>query len=149
MCNHPCLWTITDHLHSSRPCPVGDAWVSELWCVMFPRDNFKIQLQFCPVPASFYRAKQWQPPGTGRNRRSTGGWILRSPLIKSVTLVKTVCPVGVAWVSELGVWCSLLNPCPTEQFPLLPSLLYRNAFPNSNLRKLGLIMQLYHAHNEV
>ena len=31
-------------------------------------------------PAGFYCSKQWQAPGTGRNRRSTGGWVLKPPL---------------------------------------------------------------------
>ena len=49
------------------------------------RDNFKTQLpvdrRFRPVPAGFYCSKQRQPPGTVRNHRSTGGWVLKSPLI--------------------------------------------------------------------
>ena len=32
------------------------------------------------VPPGFYCSEQWQPPGTGRNRRSTGGWVLKPPL---------------------------------------------------------------------
>ena len=48
------------------------------------RDGFKTQppvdRRFRPVPPGFYCSKQWQPPGTGRNRRSTGGWVLKPPL---------------------------------------------------------------------
>ena len=48
------------------------------------RDGFKTQplvdRRFRPVPSGFYCSKQWQPPGTGRNRRSTSGWVLKSPL---------------------------------------------------------------------
>ena len=48
------------------------------------RDGFKTQppvdRRFRPVPPGFYCSKQWQPPGTGRNRRSPGGWVLKSPL---------------------------------------------------------------------
>ena len=48
------------------------------------RDGFKTQppvdRRFSPVPAGFYCSKQWQPPGTGQNRRSTGGWVLKPPL---------------------------------------------------------------------
>ena len=56
-------------------------------CIYFKwlRDGFKTQPPvdrgFRPVPPSFYCSKQWQLPGTGRNRRSTGGWVLKSPLI--------------------------------------------------------------------
>ena len=52
--------------------------------INFFRDCFKTQPpvdpRFCPVPVGFYSSKQWQPPGTGRNRRSTGGWILKPSL---------------------------------------------------------------------
>ena len=48
------------------------------------RDGFKTQppvdRRFRPVPPGFYCSKQWQPPRTGRNRRSTGGWVLKPPL---------------------------------------------------------------------
>ena len=48
------------------------------------RDGFKtlppVDRRFCPVPPGLYCSKQWQPPGTGRNRRSTGGWVLKPPL---------------------------------------------------------------------
>ena len=51
----------------------------------FVRDGFKTQppvdRRFRPVPPCFYCSKQWQSPGTGRNRRSTGGWVLKPPLI--------------------------------------------------------------------
>ena len=30
--------------------------------------------------AGFYYFKQWQPSGTGWNRQSTSGWVLKSPL---------------------------------------------------------------------
>ena len=47
------------------------------------RDGFKTQppidRRFHPVPAGFYCSKQWQPPRTGRNRRSTGGWVWSRP----------------------------------------------------------------------
>ena len=49
------------------------------------RDGFKTQppvdRRFRPVSPGFHCSKQWQPPGTGRNRRSTGGWVLKPPLI--------------------------------------------------------------------
>ena len=48
------------------------------------RDGFKTQppvdRRFRPVPPGFYCTKQWQPPGTGRNHRSTVGWVLKPPL---------------------------------------------------------------------
>ena len=48
------------------------------------RDDFKTQppvdRRFRPVRAGSYCSKQWQPPRTGRNRRSTGGWVLKPPL---------------------------------------------------------------------
>ena len=48
------------------------------------RDDFKTQppvdRRFRPVPGGFYCLEQKQPPGTGRNRRSTGGWVLKPPL---------------------------------------------------------------------
>ena len=48
------------------------------------RDGFKTQppvdRRFRPVPPGFYCSKQWQPPGNGRNRRLTGGWVLKPPL---------------------------------------------------------------------
>ena len=50
----------------------------------FVRDGFKTQPPvdrwFRPVPAGFYCSKQWQPPVTGRNCRSTGGWVLKPPV---------------------------------------------------------------------
>ena len=50
------------------------------------RDDFKTQPPvdrwFCPVPPGFYCSKQWQPPWTGRNLRSTGGWVLKPPLTR-------------------------------------------------------------------
>ena len=52
------------------------------------RDGLKTQppvdRRFRPVLGGFYRSKQWQPPGTGRNRRSTGGWVLKPPLTNYV-----------------------------------------------------------------
>ena len=49
------------------------------------RDDFKTQppvdCRFRPVLGGFYCSKQWQPLRTGRNRRSTGGWVLKSPLM--------------------------------------------------------------------
>ena len=48
------------------------------------RAGFKTQplvnRRFRPVTAGFYCSKQGQPPRTGRNRRSTGGWVLKPPL---------------------------------------------------------------------
>ena len=39
-----------------------------------------VDRRFRPVPPGFYCSKQWQPPGTRQNRRSTGGWVLKPPL---------------------------------------------------------------------
>ena len=54
------------------------------------RDGFKTQppvdRRFRPVPTSSYCSKQWKPPGTGRNRRSTGGWVLKSHLTSAIVL---------------------------------------------------------------
>ena len=51
----------------------------------FLRDGFKTQppvdRRFRPVPPGFYCSKQWQPARTGGSRRSTGGWVLKPPLI--------------------------------------------------------------------
>ena len=48
------------------------------------RGDFKTQppadRRFCSFPPGFYCSKQWQPSWTGRNRRSTGGWVLKPPL---------------------------------------------------------------------
>ena len=48
------------------------------------RADFKTQpsvdRRFRPVPAGFCCSKQWQLPVNGRNRRSTGGWVLKPPL---------------------------------------------------------------------
>ena len=55
------------------------------------RDDFKTQppvdrlFRPVPVPTGFYCSKQWQPPGSGQNRRSTGGWVLKSPLTVFIT----------------------------------------------------------------
>ena len=50
------------------------------------RGGFKTQppvdRRFRPVPPGCYCSKQWQPQGTGRNRQSTGGWVLKPPLGK-------------------------------------------------------------------
>ena len=51
----------------------------------YVRDGFKpqppVDRWFRPVPPGFYCCKQWQPPWTRRNRRSTGGWVLKPPLM--------------------------------------------------------------------
>ena len=52
------------------------------------RGGFKTQppvdRRFRPVPPGFYCSELWQPPRTGRNRRSTGGWVLKPPLTNNV-----------------------------------------------------------------
>ena len=40
-----------------------------------------VDRRFRPVPLGFYCSKHWQPPRTGRNLRSTGGLVLKSPLM--------------------------------------------------------------------
>ena len=42
--------------------------------------------------SGFHCSKQWQPPRTGRNRRSTGGWVLKPPL--SAWLLIVVYPIA-------------------------------------------------------
>ena len=78
----------TDIIFSCRFSPAV-AWssasrVSGQINISFVRDGFKTQPPgdrwFRPVLAGFYCSKQWQPPRTGRNRRSTGGWVLKPPL---------------------------------------------------------------------
>ena len=73
-------------IFKSHSCLItGQFWKAyhENW--YFVRDGFKTQLpvdrRFRPVPAGFYCSKQWQLLGTGRNRRSTGSWVLKLPLI--------------------------------------------------------------------
>ena len=45
-------------------------------------NDIKDDRRFRPFPAGFYYSKQWQLPGTGQNRRSIGGWVLKPPLNK-------------------------------------------------------------------
>ena len=50
------------------------------------RDDFKTQtpvdLQFRPVPGIYHCLEQWKPARTERNRRPTGGWVLKPSLSK-------------------------------------------------------------------
>ena len=72
----------------------------------FVRDGFKTQppvdRQFRPVPASFYCSKQWQPPGTGRNRWSTGGWVLKPPLTDYSLFMGGIFREGYTWFQSRG-----------------------------------------------
>ena len=79
------------------------------------RDGFKTQppvdRRFRPVPPSFCCSKQWQPPGTGRNRRSTGGWVLKPPLSKKSW---TLYSGKLIWNQKLKIQQSILKMCVTR-----------------------------------
>ena len=82
------------------------------WLVL--RDDFKTQppvdWRFHPVPGVFYCSKQWQPPGTRRNRRSTGGWVLKPPL-------RTVIALKLKFVVLFSLFCTILGlPLPFAIF---------------------------------
>ena len=71
-------WLSTLQRHSVTSGPFSK------WDQVYIRNGFKTQpsvdRRFRPVPPGSYCSKQWQPPGTGRNRWSTGGWVLKPPL---------------------------------------------------------------------
>ena len=72
------------------------------------RDGFKTQLlvdrRFRPVPPSFYRSKQWQLPGTGRNRRSTSSSVRFQPVSIVLNNDNRPEPEGTAGQPAVGFW---------------------------------------------
>ena len=84
-------------------------------CYSHLRDGFKTQpavgRRFRPVPPGFYCCKQWQPPGTGRNRWSTGGWVLKPPLSyhlcnSTLSIIWNDYIVVIYWFDDTSSWCS-------------------------------------------
>ena len=43
-----------------------------------------VDRRFRPVPGGCHCLEQWKPGGTGRNRRPTGGWVLKPSLTRYV-----------------------------------------------------------------
>ena len=95
---HPQTLSNVSSSHPRYLTPVGSKWL---------RDGFKTQppvdQRFRPVPAGFYCSKQWQPPRTGQNRRSTGGWVLKLPLMTSAPGVLLIAQPPKGVVGALGV----------------------------------------------
>ena len=80
------------------------------------RDDFKTQTpvdrRFRSFLAGFYCSKQWQPLGTGRNRQSAGGWVLKSLIMKGCTLILGLSPYYVRTdftTTQTWIWCIKVN----------------------------------------
>ena len=90
ICKAPILYVFKEHTYSTiyswwKSGKNGtNRFVVQTNSAGYLRGGFKTQppvdRRFHPVPPGFYCSKQCQPPGTGRNRRSTGGCVLKPPL---------------------------------------------------------------------
>ena len=63
-------------------------WMEFFTVKTWLRGGFKTQppvdRRFRPVPRGCHCLEQYKPGGTGRNRQSTGGWVVKPPLNNDV-----------------------------------------------------------------